>query len=191
MMLLLLALVAQDPRLARLDPETRVAVAGIVDSAQRAGLPSESLVQRALEGVAKGASGERITTAVRRLAADLGGARDALGPSATGPELEAGASALRAGASADVLSRLRGARRPPLTMALAVLADLVAGGVPADSAASAVLALAPTARDADLVEFRRAVERDIALGASPASAASSAASVRVNAGARTASPGRP
>jgi hypothetical protein len=191
MILLLLALTAQDPRLARLDPATRVAVAGVVDSAQRAGLPSEPLVQRALEGVAKGASGERITTAVRRLAGDLGGARAALGPSASVPEVEAGAAALRAGASPEVLGRLRGVRRPPLTMALAVLADLVAGGVPADSAASAVLALAPTARDADLVEFRRAVERDIALGASPASAASSAASVRVNAGARTASPGRP
>jgi hypothetical protein len=191
MILLLLALTAQDPRLARLDPETRVVVTGVVDSAQRAGLPPEPLVQRALEGVAKGASGERITAAVRRLAADLGSARGALGASASVPEIEAGAAALRAGASPDVLRRLRGVRRPPLTMALAVVADLVAGGVPADSAASAVLVLAPTARDADLVEFRRAVERDIALGASPASAASSAASVRVNAGARTASPGRP
>jgi hypothetical protein len=191
MILLLLALTAQDPRLARLDPETRVVVTGVVDSAQRAGLPPEPLVQRALEGVAKGASGERITAAVRRLAADLGNARGALGASASVPEIEAGAAALRAGASPDVLRRLRGVRRPPLTMALAVVADLVAGGVPADSAASAVLVLAPTARDADLVEFRRAVERDIALGASPASAASSAASVRVNAGARTASPGRP
>jgi hypothetical protein len=191
MILLLLALTAQDPRLARLDPETRVVVTGVVDSAQRAGLPPEPLVQRALEGVAKGASGERITAAVRRLAADLGSARGALGASASVPEIEAGAAALRAGASPDVLRRLRGVRRPPLTMALAVVADLVAGGVPSDSAASAVLVLAPTARDADLVEFRRAVERDIALGASPASAASSAASVRVNAGARTASPGRP
>jgi hypothetical protein len=64
-------------------------------------------------------------------------------------------------------------------MALSVLADLVASGVPADSAAAAVLALAPKARDADLVEFRRAVERDIALGAPPGAATS----VRLNAGA--------
>jgi len=66
-------------------------------------------------------------------------------------------------------------------MALSVLADLVASGVPADSAAAAVLTLAPKARDADLVEFRRAVERDIALGAPPGAASS----VRVNAGANT------
>ncbi|MGH7529919.1 MAG: hypothetical protein ACREMN_06005, partial [Gemmatimonadales bacterium] len=70
-------------------------------------------------------------------------------------------------------TRLRDIRRPPfsLTMALAVVADLAASGVPADSAAAAVLALAPSAEDQDLVEFRRAVERDIALGAPPAVAA--------------------
>src|SRR5436853_356913 len=95
------------------------------------------------------------------------------------PELEAGVAALRAGATPQVLANLHSVRRPPLTMALSVLADLVASGVPADSAAVAVLALAPKARDADLVEFRRAVERDIALGAPPAAATS----IRVNAGA--------
>jgi hypothetical protein len=56
-----------------------------------------------------------------------------------------------------------------------VLADLVASGVPVDSATAAVLVLAQTAHDADLVAFRRAVERDIALGASPAGAATEAA----------------
>src|SRR5439155_3527896 len=55
----------------------------------------------------------------------------------------------------------------------------VANGVPLDSAAAAVLARAPKARGADLVEFRRAVERDIALGAPPGAATS----VRVNVGA--------
>jgi len=132
-----------------------------------------------LEGATKGASGARIVAAVRRLAVDLGTARSALGTSASAPELEAAVAALRAGATPQVLAHLRDVRRPPLTMALSVLADLVASGVPADSAAAAVLALAPKARDADLVEFRRAVERDIALGAPPGAATS----VRVNAGA--------
>jgi len=70
----------------------------------------------------------------------------------------------------------------------------VASGVPVDSAAAAVLGLAARARDADLVEFRRAVERDIALGAPPAAAttaAVTAAEVWVNAGARQQRPGRP
>jgi len=166
---------AQDPRLDRLDPDTRAQVTVVVDSARRVGLPAEPLIQRALEGATKGAPGPRIVTAVRRLSTDLGTARAALGDEASAPELEAGVAALRAGATPQV----HGVRRPPLTMALSVLADLVASGVPADSAAAAVLALAPKARDADLVEFRRTVERDIALGAPPAAATST----RVNAGA--------
>ena len=186
-LLLVTTIAAQDPRLARLDSATRPLVVALVDSARDAGLPVEPLVQRALEGVTKGAPGDRIVIAVRRLAGDLGAAKAALGGSASSPELEAGAAAIRAGASPAVLAQLRDVRRPPLTMALAVLADLVASGVPADSAAAAVLTLAPTARDADLVEFRRAVERDIALGAPPAAAAA----VRLDASARPARPGRP
>ena len=182
-LLLLVQVGAQDPRLERLDPETRPLVLSVVDSARAVGLPSEPLIQRALEGATKGAPGPRIVTAVRRLAADLGTARAALGSGATSPELEAGAAALRAGAGPDVLTHLRDARRPPLTMALAVLADLVASGVPADSASAVVLALAPNARDADLVEFRRAVERDISLGAPPgASAAVRAANTGIRFG---------
>lgn len=179
--------VAQDPRLARLDPATRAAVATLVDSSRAAGLPTEPLVQRALEGAAKGAPTDRIVAAVRRLAGDLGSARSALGPKAAPAELEAGAAALRAGASPDVLAKLRRTRPAPLTVPLAVLADLVASGVPVDSAVMAVLALAPTAGDGELVEFRRAVERDIALGVPPAAAAG----VLLNADARSARPGRP
>lgn len=186
---------AQDPRYERLDPDTRARVISIVDSARGVGLPSEPLIHRALEGAMKNAAGERIVAAVRRLAVDLGTARDALGSKATTPELEAGVAALRAGATPAVLTRIRDVRRPPVTMALAVLADLVASGVPADSAAAAVLVLAPTARDAELAEFRRAVERDIALGAPPAAATSvrsaAATSVQLDATARGAQPGKP
>ena len=172
MLLLMTQVAVQDPRLERLDPETRSLVKSVVDSSRAAGLPSEPLIQRALEGATKGAPSPRIVAAVRRLATDLGTARGALGPQATAPELEAGVAALRAGAGPQVLTQLRDSRRPPLTMALAVLADLVTSGVPVDSASAIVLAAAPTARDADLVEFRRAVERDISLGAPPGAAAS-------------------
>jgi len=50
------------------------------------------------------------------------------------------------------------------------MADLVAAGVPADTAVGAVLALAHDADDADYIAFRRNVQRDIVLGASPAAA---------------------
>src|SRR4029077_14663730 len=84
---------AQDPRLDRLDPDTRTQVTVVVDSARRMGLPAEPLIQRALEGATKGAPGPRIVTAVRRLSADLGTARAALGDGASVPELEAGVAA--------------------------------------------------------------------------------------------------
>ena len=185
-----------DPRLERLNAATRPAVAALVDSARAASLPTEPLVQRALEGATKRASGEVIVAAVRRLAVDLGRAREALGSTASPAELSAGAAALRAGASQTTLAELRHARREPLIVPLAVLADLVASGVPVDSAAAAVLSLAARARDADLLEFRRTVERDIALGAPPAAATAAAAtttaqSLGVNAGARPQRPGRP
>lgn len=170
-LLIVAQVAAQDPRLERLDPETRSLVVTVVDSARAVGLPTEPLVQRALEGATKGAPGTRIIAAVRRLTVDLGVARTALGTRASAAELEAGVAALRAGATPEILTTLRDVRRPPLTMALSVLADLVASGVPSDSAAAVVLALAPKARDADLVEFRRAVERDISLGAPPGAAA--------------------
>ena len=177
-----------DPRLERLDEATRPIVVALIDSARAVGLPVNPLVERALEGAIKGAPGATIASAVRRLAAELGRARDALGPGASPAELDAGAAALRAGAGPDVLTRLRRARgHRPVTMALAVLTDLVARGVPIDSAAKAVLTLAAKARDEDLVDFRRAVEHDIAIGAPPAAAAS----VRVNAAAREMRPGRP
>jgi hypothetical protein len=185
-----------DPRLGRLDAGTRPLVAIVVDSARAAGLPTEPLVQRALEGAIKGAPGPLIVSAVQRLAADLGRARAALGAGTTPPELEAGAAALRAGAGPAVLAQLRRSRRQTITVPLAVLTDLVASGVPVDSAAAAVLALAAGTRDADLIDFRRAVERDIALGAAPAAAVAAAGAygadaLHVNAGARDARPGRP
>src|SRR5207249_8636159 len=66
-----------DSRLERLDAATRPTVAALVDSARTAMLPTEPLVQRALEGATKRASGDAIVAAVRRLAADLGHAHDA------------------------------------------------------------------------------------------------------------------
>ncbi|HEV8264373.1 MAG TPA: hypothetical protein VGQ06_05435 [Gemmatimonadales bacterium] len=182
---------AQEPRLERLDSAARAPVAAVLDSARAAGLPVEPLLQRALEGTIKHAAPDRVVAAVRRLAGDLGRAREALGVSAAPAELEAGAAALRAGASPAVLAQLRRARRQPLTVPLAVLADLVASGVPVDSAASAVLMLAGSVRDADLIEFRRAVERDIALGASPATAATADAPTSLNATARPRSAAQP
>ncbi len=172
---------AQEPRLQDRVPEAvRSEIDAVLDSARAQGIPAEPLVDRALEGASKGASGDLILRAVRRLANELLAARDALGSESTDPEIVAGASALRAGAEPEDLQSLRSLRADqPLTIAAAVLADLVAVGVPADTAAAAVIALAVGADDVEYIAFRRNVERDITLGASPVAALG----VRLNAAA--------
>lgn len=165
------AAASQEPRLTVLSGIYRAQVEAILDSARARDLPVEPLVDRALEGASKGADGERIVGAVRRLYGELAVARDALGVRSRGAEIVSGASALRAGASAGDLRRLRELRGDQsLTVAAAVLADLVAVGVPADTAIAAVLALAEVVDDAEYIALRQSVERDIALGASPTAA---------------------
>ena len=157
---------------ARLDAPTRTQVLAEVEAARAAGLPTEKLVDRALEGASKRAPGPRIVIGVRRLRSALAEARTALGASSTAIEVEAGASAIEASVGGRVLAGLRRARPDgSLTVPLAVLTDLVAYGVPVDTAARTVLAIA-RARDAALVAYQRDVERDISVGALPATAAS-------------------
>ncbi len=194
---------AQEPRLeGRIAQPVRTDIDAILNRARAEGLPTEPLVDRALEGASKGAAPERILAAVERLSRELRVARDALGVGSSEAEIVAGASALRAGAEARDLARLRATRSTqPLTVAAAVLADLVAVGVPVDTAVSAVLALAAGVDDVEYIAFRRNVERDIALGASPvtalgvrlagATAAEAFDAVNQQGGARPPSPRKP
>ena len=167
------ALRAQDARLdARLDARTRDAVVALIDSARTDGIPSEPLVQKALEGASKRADDARILVAVRMLARELGDARAALGASSSDAEVIAGASALHAGIKPAALSRMRASRaHGSLTVALAVLSDLIARGVPGDTATTVISALTVAgAQDAELLRFQQGVERDIAQGATPSAA---------------------
>jgi hypothetical protein len=161
---------AQDSRLeSRLDPRTRAAVTAVIDSARADALPTEPLVLKALEGASKRADGERIVTAVRSLARDLRNARAVLGSDAGEAELSAAAGALRAGASPGTLARLRAVRRgQSLAVPLAVLSDLIARGVPPDTASSIILSLGSAgARDDGFFALRSDVERDIMTGETP------------------------
>lgn len=160
-----------DARLARLPAAVRSAIAPVLDSTLQAGLPVGPLIEKALEGSAKGASPDAITRAVRALAVALADARASLGPPSTPDELNAGAVALRLGARPEDLSRLRAARsRGDLVVPLGVLSDLMARGVPVDTAAHVVVALAARGDD-EYLAFRRRVDRDIDLDAAPGSVA--------------------
>ena len=156
----------------RLDAATRSTVLAIADSARAGGIPAEPLYNKALEGASKHADNARIVVAVRSLSRELAAARTALGPSSSDAELVAGAAALHAGIPLPTLGRLRARDRSAAT-SLAVMSDLVARGVSADSAGRIVLALASEdVPDAELLDYQHNVERDIALGAPPSAAAS-------------------
>ncbi|MGH7674962.1 MAG: hypothetical protein ACREMV_06795, partial [Gemmatimonadales bacterium] len=138
------AVSGQDSRLAaRLDSATARAVSAVVEQARSAGLPTEPLVAKALEGASKGAPGGRIVGAVTEYAAALGAADARLGAGATDPEVVAGAAVLLAGAPPAALGAVRAGRpRQSVTVPLVVLADLLTRGVPVEQATTAVIAVA-------------------------------------------------
>jgi hypothetical protein len=169
---------AQDTSdVARLDPRTRIAVQRIIDSTRALGLPVTPLEWKIAEGLTKGADGPRILGAVQRSADGLRRARLALGSTSTVAELVAGANALQAGVSPEVLSRLRASQPArPVTTRLVVLSDLLSRGVPAADAAGVVSDLsAAGASDADFGTLRRDVIADLDRGTAPANAARSRA----------------
>jgi hypothetical protein len=163
-----------DPRLvSRLDVHTRSAVVAIIDSARLASLPTEPLIDKALEGAAKKASGQQIIAAVRIFAGQLAQARDALGAGSQDAELLGGAQAIRAGIPVQQLERLRGVRPGArIAAALTVVSDLVSREVPIDTAVAVVSGLVrASATDEQLLAVRSDVETDILGGKPPAVAA--------------------
>ncbi len=170
-----------DPRLAtRLDARTRDIVSAIVDSATRDGVPTEPLIDRALEGASKRAEGSLIVNAVRLLARDLRRARIALGPASSEAEVVAGAHALRSGVKLQELERLRQVRAGQrYALALDVMTYVINRGVQADTASNVIIGLVlASATDDQLVGFRVDVDRDIA-GGVPASLAATSRGVGV------------
>ena len=144
-----------------------------MDSARAAGLPTEPLIDKALEGARKRADGSRIARAVSALATRLGTSRSSLGAGASESDLVAGAAALQSGVSSDILHQLRAARPTgALSVPLVVLSDLVTRGVPTDTAAAVVLLVAREGMGDDaFLTLQRDVQRDVLGGALPASAA--------------------
>jgi hypothetical protein len=173
MLALPLELSAQDARTARLDGkldgETQTVVLRTIDSARTRGLPMEPLVDKALEGATKRATGPRIQAAVSSLLGRLEAARDALAPNPTPRDITAGADALAYGATREALKTMR-AMRPNESVAvpLGVLTQLVASGVPVGRATRVVADLLRRgARDEQLIPLNDDVRSYVAAGASP------------------------
>lgn len=173
-------LTAQDVA-ARLDgrvaPEVRQAVQGIAADAAARGLPVEPLVQKAIEGGAKGVAADRVIAAVRAVAARLAEAAAALrGADVTAPDadvVEGGADALNAGLSTGQVRELVLASRPPYDPALTlrVAATLAALGVPPKQTFTLALGMISAGRaPGDLLGLPGQVQASVARGATPAQA---------------------
>jgi hypothetical protein len=135
---------------ARFDTLTANALRLLLDDAAAKGLPMAPLINRALEGAARRVGGQRILSVVRAHAAALAEAKLALGEGSAVAELDAGATALRAGIDARTLTVVRGTRpNGTAVTALVVLTDVVKRGVPASTAREAVATIARTPRSDD------------------------------------------
>ena len=162
----------------RVSPEVQRAVRGIAADAAARGLPVDPLVQKAIEGAAKGVPSDRVIAAVRALAGRLGEAREAVragGVAApSGDVVEGGADALNAGISARQVSDLVRVSQPPQdpALTLGVAATLAALGVPPKQALELVQGMISAGRSpSDLLGLPGEVQAGVARGATPAQAA--------------------
>ncbi len=172
---LVIALVAagpaagQDQRLAqRLPSDLAAQIQALVDSTAAAGLPTEPLIDLALEGAAKRASRELIIKAVSRMRRNLIESRQRLGESASDSELVTAAHALRQGLPAEQLSYLREARpEASLQVPLTTMLELVARGVSTAVAQELIGQLAGAGSDDDFRAFLSQVDEAIDGGQEP------------------------
>ncbi len=135
-------LAAQGPRqrlAGHVPPATLAVLDSIVQDAAGAGLPTEPLIQKALEGGAKGEAPARIVSAVAASAAQLRSARALLTSAGESPpsdprEVSAVAAALSRGVSPQLVGSLSAALPgEPTGPALHAVADLVGHGFAEDS----------------------------------------------------------
>ena len=162
----------------RVSPEVQRAVRGIAADAAAHGLPVDPLVQKAIEGGAKGVPGDRVIAAVRALAGRLAEAKEAVSEAGVGAPsgdvVEGGADALNAGLSRSQVGELVRVSQPPQDPALTlrVAATLAALGVPATQALQLVQGMISAGRSpSDLLGLPGQVQAGVARGATPAQAA--------------------
>ena len=196
-----LALLSQQQGIAqrlagRVPPAVASAVEELGTAARARGLPTDPLIQKAIEGSAKEVPAERVIAALRAVMSQLDTAAVALRRSGISDTvaIEAGAFALNAGMQSrhfDTL-HLRGAVPEAVAPRLRVAGTLVALGVPADDAVSVVNATVESGRPAgDLLALPGRVRAEVAKGVPPAQAAAGLARAAAAQSRRGPPPARP
>lgn len=156
------------------EPAERIREA--VERAREEGLPVEPVVDKALEGAAKGVAPPRVAAVVSGYVDRLSRGRDLLPDGASGALVTAAADALRRGVPGEAVRALARTRSEETPMALVVLGDLVEMGVPAEPAEAVVRQALEKGHTGDeLLVLPAAVRRRIRSGAPPEQAASTVA----------------
>jgi len=179
MLSIVLLLSLQQGQLDRVPADVRTVVDSVSASALARGLPADPLIQKAIEGSAKGVPSQRVIAAVRLVAEQLDTSAAALragGMIADTLAISAGAFALNAGMSARditaLLLRAGGQTAGNVRIELNVAGTLVALGVPSAEAANLVSASIGSGRPAtDLLSLPGRLQGEVARGATPAQAA--------------------
>ncbi len=165
---------AQEGRLDRVRqayPDQMVQIESLLATAEAAGVPTDPLIAKALEGAAKGV-GDRVVAALSNYAERLGQARSVVGGDRDVTAVVAGADALRRGVPAETVSSLAAQHEGDLAVPLLVLGDLMAEGVPVDGALAVVESAIAIQQGADeMLAIPAAVRRMIREGQSAAEAA--------------------
>lgn len=100
----------------------------VIEAGVQDGLPRGLLIDKAMEGVAKGMSPEVVLAAVDAFAAELRDAASVVGPGAPSIALEKAADALRRGVGRELLMRL-GRDRADFALLVVSLEELLDAGV--------------------------------------------------------------
>lgn len=166
-----------------------------VVSARKRGLPTEPLVDKALEGVAKRVPPSVILAAVRQKADLLARADAALRPFGppTAADVTSTADVLQRGLSVDLIRKVRAGRGrgEPIGLSLHTVADLIERKVPASVSLEVINSWRERGGQSErLRELPAEVERLIRMGVSP-SAAGRRVAEAARQGRPPAPPGRP
>jgi len=181
----------------RVSPEIAALVHELGTAAAARGLPIDPLIQKAIEGSAKGIPAERVAMALRVVATQLdtaaGALRDA-GFAGDTVAIAAGAFALTAGLTGRDIAQLArsGAQPSEVIVGLRVAGTLVALGVPPAETVALVSATLQSGRPAgDLLALPGQVQAQMAKGIRPAQAAAGLARAAAAQGRRGPPPARP
>ena len=179
--LTLLGMQQQDSIAARLagrvSPDIATLVERLGTAAATRGLPVDPLIQKAIEGGAKGVPSERVATAVRWVAMQLDTAAAALREGGVATDtlvIAAGEFAISAGLSNHDITALArtGASVAALTVGLRVAGTLAAMGVPSAENIGLISAKLRSGQSAaDLLSVPARVQAEISRGVTPAQAA--------------------